>query len=738
MTIKVNDVPCLTAYEDAQRELDRFGFLWDFVWAPRPGALHYGSQPPPVAWWRQAPAAAPIHARQCRPPRWILNSLWLPTGASRYGIALLLADGERVQTIMRTTPESGEVSLSVSAKMAGGDVASVTSQTWYLLPPVALNAPAFAAGAGSSSDLFVVPLVDARFFWQFRAITFTSSPESWTWDEAQGAVDDAISGKGSIDWGNNLFSAYRPDWFALGAKSTSAGLFADAIAASTGRRIVPPVSGNAYAAKSLDESVAEDEDRKAAKKPLIGQPHRSQLLTMADQRAGLQSTLPPKTVKVWFDRRQGGYHEQRGHQRVETVDMTTALAAAVPEGMADNRKFGDWTMEIYTTAQADYSSAAADAGGGGWDDPGLEPDNAASVTELAELIAAVTVGWGLETWDFTTIPDTVTECMPSARDDYRWFIIDMPTKCASTLDFNHGEPLDMFGEVISFVRAKSLNWHDLPTQQCQQFAPGAAPLSRMATGLARVELTAALSRGGHAKANIFYFDEDADEWDKDARQEVTVYDSLERYTGSAGDRFWVAALPHDSGRFEIVAPSTDALLAYGQLVGDLCEDGAATLTAVHRYPDCTALPLVTSASNPRKHAGFDGAKVVIVRRDCIDAGSSGSGSAPAGEVWEILDVQLRTGCAVMKVEDRGTCLTSAHHKFRAEWTSADDPLTVCQITPINPCSTGSSGSGSSGAEGAGGSSGSGGCDLSWTSVGFVCCGDYTVCGSGSGSSGGGA
>lgn len=749
MAIKINGEYCLTGYEEAQAELDRFGYLWDFVWGPGSGSLHYGHQPPPVAWWRTAPSAAPLHARRCRPPRWILNSLWIPTGASRYSIGLFLATGKATDEILKSCGTLGDAALEITAEGLvhdGRTSVGINTPRLYCLPPVALNNARYddtgvkePADTGEQ-DLFVIPLVDVRFFWQFRSLNFGSTPEDWTWAEAEAAVTEAIDGLGEIQWGSNVFSSYRPDWFALGAKSASAGLFADAMAASTGRRIRVQHAADAttFIADSLAESVAGDALRND--NTVLGQDLLAQLQGDKYWSATYAPALAPARVRVFFDRRQGGYHEQRGHQRIEEVDVATVLAA-MPGEVREGRTLADWALDVHTTAQADYSLAGALAGGHGTATPGLAPDNASGCVYLAELIAQQAVGWGAEQWDFCALPDVGSGLEQSARDDYLWIVLDLPVKLAAqAFSFTRPEPLDTWGEQISFVRVKSINFHDSAALEwCLQFAPDAAPLSRMATGICRVELAEALPRNGDASAYVFHFDETARDWVKDTRFPVTVFDSLGRFKGVAEDRFWAAALPHDSGRFEIVSPSTDAVLAWAFLSTDLCDESTSiAVENARRYPDCKRLT-ITSVANPFEHRGPAGSRVFLVRRDCLDSSSgsaSGSGSGVAEvEIWDIVDIEKRIACAVMKVEDRTTCLVAVHHKWAAEWSPDHDPTTACLIIDINPCTETGSGSSGSGS-GSGSSSGSGsGCDLTWTTIDWACCGTFAECGSGSSGSG---
>ena len=95
-----------------QKLVDHYGTLDDLYCSMDPSAMHYGHQAPPVAWWRVAAASAPIHVRRTRPPRWIINSLWMPTGAARVGIGLFLIDEDRLGDVLGALDSKGGATRS--------------------------------------------------------------------------------------------------------------------------------------------------------------------------------------------------------------------------------------------------------------------------------------------------------------------------------------------------------------------------------------------------------------------------------------------------------------------------------------------------------------------------------------------------------------------------------------------------------------------------------------------------
>lgn len=100
------------------------------------------------------------------PPRMKLNTLWLPTGATRWSIGLFLADKQTVAGITERVDSSGRADLTL------GRGASPETHPMHLLPPhplTALGGPAGdALGDPTYERLFLLPLVDERYFWQWR------------------------------------------------------------------------------------------------------------------------------------------------------------------------------------------------------------------------------------------------------------------------------------------------------------------------------------------------------------------------------------------------------------------------------------------------------------------------------------------------------------------------------------------------------------------------------------------
>jgi hypothetical protein len=116
----------------------------------------------------------------CPTPR--INSLYWPTGASRFSHGLFLINGANLSSILtacgnNNTPQSFKMGTIENAAYAPIDT------QMYLLPPRPVSPP----GVAANDRLWLLPIVDERYFWQYRTVTIFNprttpsfSPTSWT------------------------------------------------------------------------------------------------------------------------------------------------------------------------------------------------------------------------------------------------------------------------------------------------------------------------------------------------------------------------------------------------------------------------------------------------------------------------------------------------------------------------------------------------------------------------------
>lgn len=314
--------------------------LWQFTtfWWPGKNLSHLPFRPPAI------------------PRKVELNTLWWPTGASRFAVGWFLADQPILDAIRAyvyedptetTEGQSREDDYRAADLVIDDGYSSVTAEMW-MLPPVPLQ----QTGA---DGFYLVPLVDERYFWWYRAAAISVDGGTTTWEQLYADIADALGIALDVD---AVEAAYLTPSATLGTQYESLPLLLDAVAYSTGRRIVRDLDGTVRAwnpASSLTQaalSIAAVEDKLAGG-----------LLSISA--TGYDETPQvPASVTVTAFRTDAGVLSQDLH--AETV---TLLSLALPEfdgiiGFVGSRVF-------HTSAVALY--------------PG--PSNAAALASLAQQVA---------------------------------------------------------------------------------------------------------------------------------------------------------------------------------------------------------------------------------------------------------------------------------------------------------------------------------------------------------------
>ena len=170
MPITYCDVPLLL--EDPGRELS--GWI-DQAIALEDARL-FGRQPVALEEGRWIPrnsARAHVGLTQpnySAPPRLKINSLWLPTGAARWGVGLFLIDKAGLDKIVAavTSDNSGTLTITEDAISRGTGVANrAISLPMWLLPPRPVTVENTGSDGKALPRLYLLPLVDRRYLWQY-------------------------------------------------------------------------------------------------------------------------------------------------------------------------------------------------------------------------------------------------------------------------------------------------------------------------------------------------------------------------------------------------------------------------------------------------------------------------------------------------------------------------------------------------------------------------------------------
>jgi len=347
------------------------------------------------------------------PPRLKINTLWVPTGASRWSQGLFLCSGANLVNITSLLASDGSAPLKLIQEQAGGDVITTLSLQYrkYLLPPRRL---AYVIG---QQALWLLPLVDKRYFWQWRDFDYQTLDADTTWESlieylltALGLDDDdedtdTEPSEGSSGY-DTIPDAYQaPDAVELTRHHENAAVLLDAVAASVGMRVVfNPAS----------ETVTLENAASAAAKHLARVKVNNAVLA-----GGTAVTLPnyrPSHVKVVFPIYRNGLIDSGGD-----VYQVTNLAGSGCDSGEDETEDAEedllpaatmqtgTTKVFYDTCQADMTGVY----------PGGEPLNVDLLSELACQIASDYYAWLGLVYDVTVIG--IPTWYPSGFDDCLWY-----------------------------------------------------------------------------------------------------------------------------------------------------------------------------------------------------------------------------------------------------------------------------------------------------------------------------
>lgn len=284
-----------------------------------------------------------------------INQLYWPSGATRWAIGLFLCD--------QTTAFAIEQSLGTAQtlKMSDGINTPAISVSMYALAPRPINL------LSRGQTLYLLPLVDERYYWQQKHVAgVTLDDESdWTLGGDLG-ISTAIT-VGTVDIQNAAYGI--PDNDELGRDYENAAAMLDAVAWSTGRRIVRRMNGTTYI------------ERPDTAAPLV-------VANLADQKNAIAggSIAPapvPATVRCVFPRLCD--HIPLSHLLYAKDKTPTGAAASLPT-VADTFHVVHSTAWARVTAVASLTST---------------PVNETFLDTLAAQIAADYYAWRAKAFDVT-------------------------------------------------------------------------------------------------------------------------------------------------------------------------------------------------------------------------------------------------------------------------------------------------------------------------------------------------
>lgn len=199
------------------------------------------------------------------PPR--INTLYWPTGATRWASGWFLATKatkDKILDKVRGSSSSSGVqakALAIGDDLDGSTDTPVHSIDMYLLPPRPISSTLQPDGTGeadSKNDLWLIPLVDERYFWQFMNAGDISVTTSTTWATLFSTLGSALGV--TVTVASAVDAAYlKPDPVDFSRRYDNAAMLLDAAAWSAGQRVVRRIDGTVRVeARSIADTVLDD------------------------------------------------------------------------------------------------------------------------------------------------------------------------------------------------------------------------------------------------------------------------------------------------------------------------------------------------------------------------------------------------------------------------------------------------------------------------------------------------
>src|SRR6185437_10805426 len=194
--------------------------LFDFTHLTYPGqsiaALGWPSQP------------------RTRKPK--VGSLYWPLGASRWAVGMFVVTNNELAPIRQAVYQTPGTPTPQPSVLNDGKRSLTTSL--YMLPPRPLTQ------ITGNNDAWLLPLVDERYWWWFKASNITVTPGTTTWTQLYASIATALGITLTVD---AIPAAYLKPTGDFGVGYDSLPLLLDAVARSVGQRIVRDFAGGVRA-----------------------------------------------------------------------------------------------------------------------------------------------------------------------------------------------------------------------------------------------------------------------------------------------------------------------------------------------------------------------------------------------------------------------------------------------------------------------------------------------------------
>lgn len=296
------------------------------------------------------------------PPR--LNSLYWPTGATRWARGYFLAT-ETQKNKITALAHRANGNNALLLKWGDKDQRNPELQArMYLLPPRPIaraNDPYYHP----DETLYLLPLVDERYWWQFRAVSDLEISSSTTWSNLFTTLGTALGVTISLPSAPDA-GYLSPDPYEFTRRYENAAQMLDAAALSVGKRIIRRIDGTVRAETNAEAEI------------IIADNVLSHYQLLAGGFYHLEAGFRPAQVITTFRKWRHYALLQKG--QVYTVAKTPDIATALASGTE---------KVIHSTMHADYSSDSS------------PPANTSDLDALAQLISDDYYGWLRTRYDIT-------------------------------------------------------------------------------------------------------------------------------------------------------------------------------------------------------------------------------------------------------------------------------------------------------------------------------------------------
>lgn len=178
-----------------------------------------------------------------------INSLFWPRGASQWAVGYFVANDVMLAAIKAIVYADGALAASNLVVSDGSALGQITA-SMFMIPPRPLSQVESTNAA--DRQLYLVTLVDARFFWWYKSSDISTATDKDTWAGLYSTCATAI---GAALIHDAIDSSYLSPSSTLAADYPYIPILLDAIAYNVGQRIVVGLDGSVYA-QSYDTAKA--------------------------------------------------------------------------------------------------------------------------------------------------------------------------------------------------------------------------------------------------------------------------------------------------------------------------------------------------------------------------------------------------------------------------------------------------------------------------------------------------